>query len=441
MSYAKIYQSIFSHSVVVLLQAFDSGSANQSYLRKLYILRFIAIAGQIAAVFVVFFQLQIQIPLTAVTSITLLLLFFNVYAGVRISKEKKVSDDEIFIHLLVDVIALAGVLFFTGGATNPFIILFLFPLTIAVTILPAKYSWLLATITVACYSLLMVKYQALPVEHSMMGHDQHREYNLHIIGMWLGFIVSAGLVTHYVFGMGSTLRKQQKLLAEAREQALRDEQLLALGTLAASTAHELGTPLGTMSLLVSEIKEELRDAPESVILDLELLKQQIGRCKNALTELSASANGSPLQGGQAMPVFDYLQGLHSQLTQKHLAVNVKCHWGKNNPEVMILADRSLDQALDNILTNAIQAAAQSVDWRAEWSNQELRMQICDDGPGLSPEAEAIFGKQPFSEKRDGLGLGVYLTHAIIQRFGGVITRSQRDGGGTCISVILPLMKL
>lgn len=416
-------------------------AANLAHLQRLFMLRNIAILAQFSTVLVVYFFLKIEIPVVALGLVILQVVFFNVYTALRLRHTKPISHNEIFIHLLFDVLALAILLYFTGGATNPFIILFLFPLTIAVTILPARYSWILAVLAIGCYSLLMVKYQALPIEHNMHAQhqDMNREYDLHIIGMWLGFIVSAALITYFVFGMGNTLRRQQQLLADAREKALRDEQLVTLGTLAASTAHELGTPLGTMSLLAAEIKAELSDAPDMVINDIDQLKQQINRCKSALAELSAATGASPLQGGESITVIDYLDQLLEQLEVNHTDLKIKTDWQDDLLAASILADRTLDQALMNILDNAIEVSPNDVQWCAKWDDHELIMQVCDRGPGLSLEARELLGKSPYTDKHEGLGLGLFLAHAIIKRYGGDISQYNREEGGSCTQITLPLL--
>ncbi|NOX10076.1 MAG: HAMP domain-containing histidine kinase [Gammaproteobacteria bacterium] len=413
--------------------------ANKTNLNRLFRLRNALIITQIPALLFVYYGLGILIPIDTCSLIIALQALFNAYAWIRIKNSNEVSDNEIFIHLTLDVLALSAMLYFTGGATNPFIILFLFPLAITVTILPAKYAWILASITITCYSLLMWKYIPLPIDHSMHTPKHNDEYNLHIIGMWLAFIAIAGLITHYVFNMGNTLRKQQILLTQAREKSLQDEQLIMLGTLAASTAHELGTPLGTMLLLTNEIKNELKQAPELVLNDLDNLNRQIERCKLALSQLSTSTGGSPLQNGKAMKIEDYFHQLLKEILESKPQARIKTQWNNTNPDALILADRSLSQALSNIINNAIEASTEAVEWHAHWDQKQLKITISDRGPGLSEEAISTIGNTPFSEKEHGLGLGLYLAHAIIKRLNGEVSHRNRKDGGNCTEIKLPLI--
>jgi len=241
--------------------------------------------------------------------------------------------------------------------------------------------------------------------------------------------------------MGNTLRQRNRALAAARERALRDAQLVALGTLAASTAHELGTPLGTMALVAAELDEDCDDQNPAMRERLAVLHTQIDRCKSALSTLATSAGGVRLSGGGPMAVDDYLSHLYAEWQQTKPRVAVRTHWEGEQPAPSILADRILSQAISNILDNAAEASPVAVEWDAHWSRTEFVMEIRDRGPGLTPEAEQSVGRMPYSGKPEGLGLGLFLAHAIIGRFGGSVTLSNRDGGGSCTRVSLPCTAL
>ncbi len=162
-----------------------------------------------------------------------------------------VGDAELFFELLADVGCLTALLYLSGGSTNPFVSLYLLPLTIAAAALPARYAWSMAGLTVTGYTLLLFFFRPL-------GHDQSMHssaFNLHILGMWITFLVSAMLIASFVTTMSASIRVRDRELAAARERALRDEQVLALGTFAAGAAHELGTPLATIAVLSRETGE------------------------------------------------------------------------------------------------------------------------------------------------------------------------------------------
>jgi len=413
-------------------------TTNSIHLQRLFRLRNLAILGQFVAVILTQYTLDIQLPLSEIAFVILLITFFNIFVWLRLRQTKVVTENEIFIHLAIDVLALALLLYFTGGATNPFVMLFLFPLTITVTILPVRYAWLLAALSVFCYSLLMFNYMPLPMGHNMHDHGASSEYNLHLTGMWMAFILNAGLITYYVYGMGNTLRRQQKQLGIARENSIRDEQLVILGTLAASTAHELGTPLGTMSLLIDELSQELKGQNESVTSDLVNLKKQISRCKLSLRDLSASVGASSdLFDTRKQTISDYFDQVIDELRDIHPAATLHLKYrdvGTNK----ITTDRTLTLSLINIIENSIEVSPDFVDINISVNHNDILILIADKGPGLSKEAQEKIGHQPYSDKELGLGLGLYLAHAAIRRRDGKISQTNIVEKGTLTTITLPL---
>lgn len=426
-----------------------SDSVNYFHLNRLFVLRNLAIAGQFIAVLVTHYILKIELPSVAIGLIILQVTLFNGFVWIRLRQSKPVTENEIFIHLTFDVLALSLLLYFTGGATNPFVMLFLFPLTITVTILPIRYAWLLVAMTVICYSLLMFNYQPLPMghdmgamDHSMHGQSADSEYNLHLMGMWMAFILNACLITYYVYGMGSTLRRQQKQLSIVREQSIRDEQLVVLGTLAASTAHELGTPLGTMSLLVSELESEIGRDNNQINDDLTSLKVQINRCKLSLSDLSASVGASSdLYGGDIQNVEGYFKQLKDEISLIRPESSIECEWQALNSEGQIFTDRTLSLSLINVLENAIDVSPEYIKWTLKSEDEVISIEILDEGPGLSEKALEVIGQQPYSEKELGLGLGLYLAYAAIRRRGGTIKQTNRQTKGSRTIITLPLYKV
>lgn len=414
---------------------------NTSHLYRLFILRSLTIVVQISAMAFAVYYLKVQMHLAPILFCVMALTAFNTYVWFRIRRDKAVSHNEIFLHLLIDVAALTFVLFYSGGASNPFITLFLFPIIVSVTILPTKFAWILATLNFACYTFLIFFYHPINIGVEIHTHAPiEGAFRLHILGMWIAFIFSAGFIAFFVMKMGNTIHEQESLLLKAQETALRDQRIIALGSLAASTAHELGTPLGTMNLLVAELKQELNNAPEQVQKDLDLLKQQVGRCKEALSNLSASAGEFHLSKGNAATVDEFLQEILQSWQLMRPEVQVECHWQNDNTgQAKILNDLTLTQAITNILSNAADASPAHVEWHAHWNAKQLIMEINDRGPGLTDEIKQKLGKSPYSEKEKGLGIGLYLTNAIIERFGGEMKFINRENGGLTVGITLPLI--
>ncbi|MGD8498394.1 MAG: ATP-binding protein [Chromatiales bacterium] len=404
--------------------------ASTANLHRLFVLRNIAITAQVGAVLISLWYLELALPVGTLFAVIGALAAFNVFTALRLRRGPRVSHFEFLVQLLVDIMVFTVLLYLTGGATNPFALLYLMPMTIAATVLPGRYTWFIAIVTAACYSLLLWTY--IPLPHSHMGMD---DFGLHVLGMWLGFVLSAGLIAYFVVGMGDTLRRREQALAAAREQALRDQQLVTLGTLAASTAHELGTPLGTMALLVEELDETL---PEDQRATTATLRQQIARCKEALSNLSSSAGAIRLTGGSRLTVDRYLQAIIDEWRDTRSGIELSTQFDGEIPAPSILADRTLTQALINILDNAADVSPSEVACEAAWSCDSVRLEILDRGPGLADEARHRAGEMGFSSKPDGMGLGLFLAHAIIRRFGGGVQLLNREGGGICTRITLPL---
>ena len=413
--------------------------ANTDILRRMFLLRNAMLVIAVLVILAAVLWLGIDFPFLVVTGCLLVMTVFNGWVLYRLHfRVAPVQENELFLNLAFDVSVLAVIVFYTGGTANPFISLFIIPVVISVTVLPRRYAWWLVILTVVLYSLLMFFYIPLPEGFQ---HETHTaQFSGHLVGMWIAFVLSAGIAAQFIYSMGETLRRQQLLLAQARERDLRDQKLVTLGTLAASTAHEMGTPLGSMRLLVSEIRNELVDVPEQVSKDLNSLHVQVDRCSKALADLSVAAGQAHLLGGNVVAVDVFMQELLDEWSWQREGLTMRCDWVlPEQASINILSDQSLKHALLNILNNAADAGAEDLLWQAEIVNGcVLVMSICDRGQGMTEEMRATIGRQPFSTKDTGMGLGLFLAFAVIERFGGAVEMLSREGGGLCCMVELPL---
>lgn len=405
-------------------------------LRRLFLLRSLVIGGELAALAAIRLLDYMPLPVTPLLLIIGSLMLINLWTWQRLHSGAVVGDVEFFGQLCADVLALAGVLYFTGGATNPFAWFFLIPLIIAATVLSAAATWLMAALTTACYSLLMFWYVPLPGQEHMHHSDNFAQ---HVFGMWFGFVLSAALIAWFVVGMAKTIRERDRLLAEAREQALRDEQLIALGTLATGAAHELGTPLATMAVISGEL--EKAEVPAPMKRKLRILHEQVGRCKQALSVISASAGETRAEGGGLLGVGEFLDTVVAEWQSLRPGSRLEVELRPGPPEARILDEHTLHQSLINLLNNAADASPQSLRLQADWDRRRLRIEILDRGPGLHPAIADELGKRVTSHKESGMGLGLFLTHATLRRLGGDIQLFEREGGGTCTRIELPLSGL
>jgi two-component system sensor histidine kinase RegB len=414
-------------------------SATRENLRRLVVLRYFVLAALGVALAVEELGWNMQMPLQPVGAAFAFLGLLNLVTHARLRLGWPVSDTEFFGNLLGDVLGLTVLLYFAGGSTNPLVSLFLLPLMIGATILPGHYNWGVAGLAVACYSLLLFWYQPLGEQHHH-GEDA-AQFSLHVLGMWATFLVSAGLIAHFVASMAHSLRERDRLLARAREEALKNERIVALGTLAAGAAHELGTPLATMAILADDMAQRYASQPD-MREDAAEIQAQIANCKSIIGALADSAGAARGEEGRAQSADSFLDEVLAKWLLMRPAVNVDCRWSDATPAPPIIVEQTLSQAVINLFNNAADASPANVEIRGRSESGQVVIEIKDRGPGLSEEVARRAGEAFFSTKSPGggLGIGLFLANATIERFGGKVKIFNREGGGACTQIALPILE-
>jgi len=427
-------------------------------LRRLFWLRTVmaVVIGAASWAAMVFYDIKLN-PATIVGAV-LLMLALNIFTWWRLGRPNPVTYLEMLTQLLLDMSVLTGLFYATGGYTNPFVWMYLLPLTVAAVSLPWRQTWLVAGLAVGSYTALMFWYQPLPmipmdmsgmdmssmaVDYMHMMHMSHKSgFSVHLLGMWAGFVVSAGVIAFFVERIGRNLREYDLLAAEAREKMLESERMLALGALAAGAAHELGTPLATMAVLTSElVREHAQDA--ELAAQLALLRQQVERCKVIISSIASSAGETRAEDGGRVALDVFLQQTVLRWQDTRPAVVLSWQVSGVAPAPMVVADRTLGQALVNLINNAADASPQRVEVTGGWSRDVLQLQIRDYGAGLSQDAAPKIGTPFFTTKEQsgGLGLGIYLARSIIERLGGSLNLQNHPQGGVSTEIRLPLRYL
>lgn len=408
-------------------------------LRRLFLLRSVMIAFMLAASLALFY-LHIPLPKYPIAFAVGGMLLLNLITLLRLNKyNKNVNDKEVLLQLLGDLLALTILFYYTGGYSNPLVWMYLLPLTVAAVALKREYAWLLAAVAIACYSALVFYY--VPLSHLHMHDIAGKTLDIHLVGMWIGFVVSAGIIAFFVSRIGQGLREYDQLMASIREKSLESERVLSLGTLAASAAHELGTPLSTMAVISKELANDLAEQPEQ-LQQLQILRTQINRCKEILSSITRNAGQSRADAGHGLPLREFIdeviQRWRDTRPSTELIVTLCDHPG--NPQ--IFTDRTFIQALQNLLDNAADAAPDRVLFDAEWDENYLKISIRDFGAGITEDIKKQLGKPFVSSKNEkGMGLGVYLTQMTLARLDGELSFSNHADGGLLTLVKLPLNKL
>ena len=412
-------------------------------LKRLFVFRSAVIMSELAAILFAVYFLNVVLPIQSMLLIIAIYALFNGHVLLHLKRAGGTSATEFFLHLVIDVLALATLLYFAGGSSNPFVSLFLLPLVIVAATLPKRYVWGMAAVTLACYTLLMLI--NVPMNQEMAGHHHHAaqqssSFSLHVLGMWFSFLLGVGLILFFVVSMADALRQRDLKLAEAREQNLRDEHMVALGTLAAGAAHELGTPLSTMAVLTKEMENDYGQQPD-IVEKARILRSQVDRCKTAIGQISASAGQIKAESGQRKSVEAYLQDSAALWQEMHPASTIELTLDGTDPAPVIVVDTTLNQAIINLLNNAAEASREKIELHATWTDHDLHIEVRDFGKGFSQAALEELGKPFFTTKKDGHGLGFYLAQSVVRRFGGEVTFGNREGGGAFTRIDLPLQKL
>jgi two-component system sensor histidine kinase RegB len=394
------------------------GESVRNFMGLLCKLRWIAVAGQTITIAIVTGPMQVKLPAVPLWSGVLLLGVFNVYASSRASRTQDTRPAELFAHMLVDIVVLAWLIGWSGGIENPFASLFLLPIALSILSLPATWVWAIAACCVLGFGLSAWLGRPLPHVHGAMGDA----FNLHKIGMLVNFLVSAAVMLVFFARMAKLWRVREKELATLRERFTRNEGILALATHAASVAHELNTPLATLTLLTDELKGE----------DAETIRALLVQCRDRVRALAANAHEN--DGGlvKLEEVIDRWQLVRPTVELERS--------GTSGGEQRVHA--SVGHLLQALLNNAADASAQAgsrrVDLKLDGSSGTLTGEIRDYGAGIDQATPLLPGTLFRTSKPDGLGIGLALSHATVERLNGELSmHTPMDGRGVRVVFRLP----
>lgn len=388
--------------------------------------------------------LDIDLPLWQIVTVILLLIAFNAWTWQRMQRSQPVSDREVFVQLLIDISALSTMLYFSGGATNPFVSFFLPDLAVAAALLSWRHALLLASLAIAAYSLLTIYFVPLHIG------DPDRAISYHLAGMWANFSVSAALITWFVAGLSRTLRQRDAQLAQARERYLENDRVVALGIQAANAAHEIGTPLSTVAIIVGDLMDEIEhaegtDCKSSGLApyreEFATVEAQIALCKTALDRMGKHG-GNAGETIKKVMICKWLTQFADEWRLRYPAIRLAVV--RPAVDAQVNGAASLEQILTNLLDNAAQAVAAvatadaTVRIEIQIDASHARIEVVDQGPGIPPDLLPRLGFEPVSDNSGGRGIGLFLAFATARRIGAGITLSPNPGGGTRASLTVPV---
>ncbi len=403
-------------------------SPTRQNLWRLTFIRTLVLAAQAGSVGLAYWFNLLPLPwlqLAATLGCSMLLCAFT---AIRLRTSWPVTELEYAVQLACDLFIHSALLYFSGGSTNPFVSYYLVPLTIAAVTLPWRYSVVLSGIALAMYTLLLAQFY--PLETFPMYREK-----MQIYGMWLSFALAAAVITFFAARMAEELRRQEELRAIRREEGLRDQQLLAVATQAAGAAHELGTPLATMSVLLKEMQQDHHDP--LLQDDLRVLQDQVKLCKETLQQLVRAAEANRRM---AVDMQDVSTWLNEALNRWHLMrpeATYRLQRLGLGEEPRLAPPPDLTQALLNLLNNAADACPEGLEVTLNWDAFELTISIRDHGAGVPLAIAEQIGKPFYTTKGKGFGLGLFLSKASVTRAGGSVKLYSHEEGGTLTELRLP----
>ncbi len=405
---------------------------------QLFWLRNITMSFIVLTVLLALFVLKISLPTMPIVLILFALAITNLITRKSIDNIGENLDWTVFSHLSIDIISFSLIFYFTGGATNPFIFLYLIPLAISATIIPGRQTWMLTSLTVMLYSLLL----RFNVPLTYIGHDHHSMtandgmFNQHVIGMWFGFLLSATLVTWFITHLSRELKRRDNDITEARQRELQDEQLVTLGTLAAGTAYELDKPLASLSMIADEItRDHEMERDPKLFWNQEILRQQINRCKEILSELPETMDDSGPGSGEPTPAHEFIDRIVSRWRKQRKSPPCKAIFPKSDLSGKLIYDKTIAQALVNLLNRSADLTHRQLNIKISASEKELTLDILDDSTNINDVQIENAKGECFYKKPQSIGLFLALTS--LRRVGGNVQFSKMHTHGGCTRVILP----
>lgn len=410
-------------------------AAGLKNLQQLIQLRWIAVIGQVFTIEVAHYSLGLAVPVREMLMVVACLAAFNIVSHLRWRTGRGVRNVELFLALLIDVAVLTVQLYLSGGTANPFVFLYLLQIALGAVLLRGGYIWSIVLITSACFTLLAQNHLPLPAVP-----DLHRGFpSLYMQGLLVCFVINASLVVIFITRIGHNLRQRDARLAAARQRALEEEHIVRLGLLASGAAHELGTPLATLAVILGDWRHDKQLAGNVAMQeDIAEMQIQVQRCKHIVSGILLSAGETRGEESAQTTVCTFVDALADEwrATRSIATFDYKNRFGTDTPMV---SDTTLQQMVFNVLDNARDASPDWVRLLVDREADALRIAVTDAGPGFQPTILAQLGKPYQSSKgRAGGGLGLFLAISVARTLGGSVAARNLPEGGAEVIIHLPL---
>jgi two-component system sensor histidine kinase RegB len=400
-------------------------------------LRWLAVVGQLFAIWLASQVIGIHLPVPQLIAMPVLLCGINLATMALNTRRRGYSYVELLAALMTDVEALTWQLYHTGGATNPFVFLFLMQIVIASILLPARWSWIVAVVACVDVAYLTFHFQPLRLPGAIAG----AQFQLYLVGSLVCFVMIAALLVVFVVRMDANHRASDSALSELRQQAAEERHIIRMGLLASGAAHELGTPMASMSVILGDWARHPAIAADAELAeDVAAMQAELQRCKGIVSGILMSAGEVRGENPELSSVRGFLREIVADWQAR--AGATICMIDAFGPDVEIISDPALRQVIGNIVDNALEVSPQSIDIAAQRRSEALVLDVIDKGPGFSPDMLANFGRPYNSTKgRDGGGLGIFLVVNVLRKLGGRVEAMNLPEGGALVRLTIPLAAL
>jgi two-component system sensor histidine kinase RegB len=413
------------------LEDTDPGRRNMWLLVQL---RWIAVGGQLATIGFVHFVMGVDLPLIPLFMAPLVLAGINLGTYPLLDRRDAITNWELTVAMLVDVAALAWQLHFTGGLTNPFASLFLLQVVTGAMLLQPWSSWTI--VGAAGVSLIAIAISPVPLALPPALNDPFR---LYLGGSLICFGMIAVLLVLMITRIARNLRDGDAALAEVRQRAAEEDHIVRMGLLATGAAHELGTPLSSLSVILGDWQRMPRVAADKdMAQDVADMQAEVARCKTIVSGILLSAGEARGIASEFTTVRHFLDDLVADWRNSRLT-GVLDYADRFGPDMAIVSDTALRQVLSNVIDNAAEVSPDWIGITLLRDRDEMVIEVADRGPGFAPEMLAGFG-QPYrsSKGRAGGGIGLFLLVNVLRKLGGTASAENRAEGGALVRIRLPL---
>lgn len=412
-------------------------TASQNML-QLVQLRWLAIAGQCVTILLTHYAFGIVLPIVPMLAVLAGLALLNAVSMLWLRSGRPIDNRALLVALLLDVLCLSVQLYFSGGATNPFVSLFLLQVVLGSVLLKQGSTWVVVVVTSIAFALLTIVYRPIVLP------DDYRTslFQLHVQGMWVCFALVAVLLVMFVTRINRNLRARDAHLAAMQRQAAEEDHIVRIGLLASGAAHELGTPLSSLSVILGDWRRAPGIAGDPDLAhDLSEMQAEVQRCKAIVTGILLAAGEARGEASTVTSVRAFFGRVVAdwQAARGFAGLRYDDAFGVDVP---IVSDTVLQQMVFNLLDNAAEASSEEIRIGLACDGDMLLVTVADRGSGFATATLDAIGRPYNSTKRTaGAGLGLFLVANVMRKLGGTMEARNRLGGGAEVVLHLPLSAL